>query len=78
MSDRSAPPIFSAADLLSAPDLPPPWALPGLLPVGLTVLAYTPFAGQGKLALQVAAACAAGRPTLGAEPPGPASVLYIA
>lgn len=68
---------FPATDLLSFTESPP-WLLPGLIPVGLTILAAPPFTGQSALALQMATALAAGQPVFQAAPVGPTPVLFIA
>jgi hypothetical protein len=55
----------------------PRWAIPNLLPVGLTILAGAPKLGKSWLALQIAHAVAAGGIALGAKVERGA-VLYLA
>src|SRR5581483_3324965 len=64
-------------ELLGA-DLPPvAWAVPDLLPDGLTLLAGPPKLGKSWMVLDIAISVAAGRPVLGrATEPG--DVLYLA
>lgn len=66
------------ADAILTTDWPEPvWAVPGLLPVGLTILAGKPKLGKSWLALQITQAVAAGGHALGEQvEPGPA--LYLA
>lgn len=66
------------SDVLLTTDWPEPvWAIPELLPVGLTILAGKPKVGKSWLALQVAQAVAAGGVALGAHvDAGP--ILYLA
>jgi hypothetical protein len=73
------PPLhLLSADALLITDWPEPvWAVPGLLPVGLTILAGKPKVGKSWLALQVAQAVAAGGMVLNQHvEAGP--VLYLA
>ncbi len=67
-----------SADAIMATEWPEPtWAVPGLLPVGLTILAGRPKVGKSWLALQIAHAVAAGGHALGQRvEAGP--VLYLA
>jgi len=66
------------ADFILTNDWPEPtWAIPGLLPVGLTILAGRPKAGKSWLALQIAKAKAEGGEVLG-ERVQPGKVLYLA
>lgn len=56
---------WTAAELLAA-ELPEPrWAVPDLIPEGLTILAGRPKKGKSRLALSVALAVASGIPALG-------------
>jgi len=66
------------ADSILKTDWPEPvWAVPGLLPVGLTILAGAPKVGKSWLALQIAQAVAAGGVIFGLRvEAGP--VLYLA
>jgi len=67
-----------SADKILTTDWPEPvWAVPGLLPVGLTILAGAPKVGKSWLALQIAQAVASGGGIFGNNvEPGP--VLYLA
>jgi len=83
--DRSAP---SSCDFTPAPftlqellarQLPPiQWAIPDILPEGLTLLAGKPKLGKSWLALSVALAVAAGGVALGTYPVAQGEVLYLA
>jgi len=78
---KQPPPIvetFSAADLLSM-ELPPPrWAVDGVLPEGLSILAGKPKLGKSWLALHLSMAIAAGGVGLGEIDLEGGDVLYIA
>jgi hypothetical protein len=67
-----------SADEILKTDWPAPvWAVPGLLPVGLSILAGAPKMGKSWLALQIALAVAAGGVALGQRVErGP--ILYLA
>lgn len=69
--------LWSVADLLSTqfPDLK--WAIPGLLPSGLVVLAGRPKLGKSWLSLQMAVAVGTGGYVLGRHVPK-GKVLYLA
>jgi len=72
------PAIFSLQDLLSW-ELPPVrWAIPAILPEGLTLLAGKPRLGKSWLALSLALAVAAGGMALGTQPVTQGEVLYVA
>lgn len=58
-------PVQSADDILTATYPDPVWAVPGLLPAGLAILAGRPKLGKSWLALQIAQAVAAGGFALG-------------
>lgn len=79
-SDQPAPrrTRWSATDLLAA-DLPEPrWAVPDLIPEGLTVLAGRPKKGKSRLALGISVARARGTPALGHfDVDGGADVLFV-
>jgi hypothetical protein len=63
---QATPPrTWSAAELLDADFPEPPWIVPGLLPVGLTLLAGRPKVGKSWLALQLMQAVATGGNFLG-------------
>jgi hypothetical protein len=67
------------ADRLMAEEFAPPrWAVPGLIPEGLSLLAGAPKAGKSWLALNLALGIAAGAPVLGEVTVDPGEVLYLA
>src|SRR5262249_58141949 len=69
---------FTAAELV-AMELPEPrWAVEGILPEGVTVLAGKPKLGKSWLALNVALAVAGGGVALGAVRVEGGLVLYLA
>lgn len=81
VTDRAAGtdrlPVVTADSILTATYPDPVWAVPGLLPVGLAILAGRPKLGKSWLALQVAQAVAAGGFALGQRvAQGP--TLYLA
>lgn len=68
-----------SADRLMAAHFPPPqWAVPGLIPEGLTILAGPPKVGKSWLSLNLALGVAAGTPVLGEIDVDPGPVLYLA
>lgn len=68
---------LSSDELLTKVWPEPVWAVPGILPVGLSILAGAPKVGKSWLALQIAQAVAAGGYALGRQVErGP--VLYLA
>jgi hypothetical protein len=68
-----------ADDELMRMELPEPrWAVDGILPEGMSVLAGKPKLGKSWLALNVALAVASGGVALGDVPVGQGSVLYLA
>lgn len=70
--------IISALDLL-AMDLPEPrWAIPGLLPEGVSLLAGRPKLGKSWLALTVAITVASGGKALGSIDVTEGAALYLA
>lgn len=70
--------IITAPDLLAL-ELPEPrWAIPGILPEGVSILAGRPKLGKSWLALAVAIAVGAGGRALGKIDVKAGSVLYIA
>jgi len=72
------PNIFSLKELLSW-ELPPTrWAIPEILPEGLTLLAGKPKLGKSWLALSAALSIAAGGVVLSAQPVTQGDVLYLA
>ncbi len=69
---------FTAADLMRE-ELPPVrWAVPGILPEGLSLLAGKPKLGKSWLALGLAVAKASGGVALGKIPVDQGEVLYLA
>ena len=68
---------WSVADLLSAQFPEPKWAIPGLLPAGLVVLAGRPKLGKSWLSLQMAVAVGTGGVVLGRKV-NQGKVLYLA
>jgi AAA domain len=70
--------VVSAADLLTMHFRAPRWAVPGLIPEGLNILAGRPKIGKSWLALNLALAVDAGGPFLGRRPALTGSVLYLA
>jgi RecA-family ATPase len=57
---------------------PPRWAVPGLLPEGLTIIAGNPKAGKSWLVLDFCVAVASGGNALGNIACEPGDVLYLA
>jgi AAA domain-containing protein len=75
---ESKPKIFSLQELLSW-ELPPTrWAIPEILPEGLTLLAGKPKLGKSWLALSAALSIACGGVALGTQPVIRGDVLYLA
>ncbi len=68
---------WTAAELLATEFPEPKWAVPGFLPVGLTVLAGRPKLGKSWLALQIAVAVSCGGYVLGRKVEH-GSALYLA
>ena len=77
--DPTQPPLqlWTADDILTTDWPKPVWAIPGLLPVGLTILAGRPKVGKSWLTLQIALAVASGGRVLG-QPGEKGPVLYLA
>lgn len=69
---------FSAAELIGKEFAAPRWAIPNLLPEGLTVLAGRPKTGKSWLAFDIALAVARGGQALGNRPVNPGEALYLA
>lgn len=70
--------FYTAAQLV-ATDFPEPrWAVEGLIPEGLTLLAGAPKLGKSWLALNVGLSIASGAKALGKIPVAPGDVLYCA
>ena len=79
LTQGDGPPLdlLTADDILAAIWPEPVWAVPGILPIGLAILAGKPKVGKSWLALQIAHAVAAGGYALGEQvQAGP--VLYLA
>lgn len=70
--------MISAAQLCARTFPPIRWAVPGLLPAGVTLLAGAPKTGKSWLALDLAVAVASGGLALGQTPVDPGQVLYLA
>lgn len=75
--DEDDLPVLSLHDLMTHEWPEPPWIVPGILPVGLAVLAGRPKVGKSWIALQLAQAVATGGRFLG-EPVKRGPVLYLA
>ncbi|MFL5667654.1 MAG: AAA family ATPase [Ktedonobacteraceae bacterium] len=78
LTSEHKPGIFSLRELLSWQLPPVRWAVPEILPEGLTLLAGKPKQGKSWLALSVALSIAAGGVALGAQPVTQGDVLYLA
>jgi len=70
--------LVTAADLVSRTFREPRWAVPGLVPEGLTILAGKPKAGKSWAVLDFAAAVAGGTAALGDIECEAGPVLYLA
>jgi hypothetical protein len=70
--------IFTAADLLTTELPEPKYAVPGILPEGLNLLAGKPKLGKSWLALNIALAIALGGKALGSIDVEEGDVLYLA
>jgi hypothetical protein len=76
-TDELLLPVHTADEILTTEWPEPIWAVPGILPVGLGILAGAPKVGKSWLALQIAQAVAAGGVVLGQKvEQGP--VFYLA
>lgn len=76
-SPRAKPTLMALPDLLAA-ELPPiTWAVAGVLPEGLTVLAGKPKLGKSFMALNLAMTVAGGGKALGNIAVTPGDVLYL-
>ena len=69
--------VKQVAALMSEQEPSPPWAIPGLLPEGVTLLAGKPKMGKSWLALSMAISIAQGENALGALPTNQGTVLYL-
>src|SRR5690606_9258812 len=70
--------VITAQELMTRQFPPPRWAIPDLLPEGLTVLAGKPKCGKSWLALNIAFAVASGGQALGYINVQKGEVLYLA
>lgn len=71
--------VTITADVLGSMDFPPTkWAVPGILPAGVALLAGKPKTGKSWMALDMALAVAGGGPALGALQCEHGLVLYVA
>jgi hypothetical protein len=70
--------LVSAASLSAREYKAPRWAVPDLIPEGLTILAGNPKAGKSWLVLDIAVAVASGGHALGNVPCTAGDVLYLA
>src|SRR5207253_2368842 len=68
----------TAAELMRMKLPPPRWAVPELIPEGLTILAGRPKTGKSWLALHIAIAVATGGAVLTSSPVESGPVLYLA
>jgi len=83
IADADPPPAsfvqtISASELQTTAFAPLRYALPGLLPEGVTLLVSRPKLGKSWLMLDIAIAIATGRAVLGAPEPETGDVLYLA
>ncbi|HHJ17064.1 MAG TPA: DUF3854 domain-containing protein [Gammaproteobacteria bacterium] len=67
----------TAADLLKEKIPEPYWAVPGLIPEGVTLLAGAPKAGKSWAALEIGIAVASGTKAFGQYPVNRSEVLYL-
>lgn len=70
--------LVSAADLIAREFKPPKWAVPDLVPEGLTILAGRPKSGKSWLALDLGVSVAGGGDAIGNIRCTPGEVLYLA
>jgi hypothetical protein len=77
-AEKNGPETFTAADLMAL-ELPPMrWAVPGVVPEGVTLLAGKPKVGKSWFTLGHGVATAAGGVALGTKPVEQGEVLYLA
>src|SRR5215212_685192 len=75
---KNAPPTTMSATELMRLELPPvKWAVPGVLPEGVAILAGKPKMGKSWLALGLCVAVAAGGRALGKIPVEQGAALYL-
>jgi len=77
-NERPCVQIINARELMDLHLPEPKWAIPGLIPQGVTLLAGRPKIGKSWLALQIAVAVATGSKALGSIDVEAGSVLYLA
>ncbi|MGH8878621.1 MAG: AAA family ATPase [Stackebrandtia sp.] len=70
--------MWTASDLLAAEFPEPRWAVPGIIPEGLTLLAGPPKVGKSWLSLGLAVSITTGGRALGAVDVEPGRALYLA
>ena len=70
--------LWSATDLLAHQFPEPRWAVPGVIPEGLTLLAGPPKVGKSWLSLNLGVAVATGSPALDSVEVNAGHVLYLA
>lgn len=70
--------VWTAAELVGTQFHPPQWAIPDLLPEGLTILGGRPKLGKSWLALGLTVDVTSGQRALRAFPTVPGSTLYMA
>ena len=75
---EAAPTVITAAALWDMKHNPTRWAVPGILPEGVCILAGKPKVGKSWLALDLALSVGAGRVVLAMIPVEPGPVLYLA
>jgi hypothetical protein len=76
--DPEADPVYSASDLLKKQLPPVKWAIPDVLPEGLTLLGGKPKMGKSWLALGIGVAVATGGVALGSKRVELGDVFYLA
>jgi len=77
-AEKNGPETFTAPDLMAL-ELPPMrWAVPGVVPEGVTLLAGKPKVGKSWFTLGHGVATAAGGVALGTKPVEQGEVLYLA
>jgi hypothetical protein len=69
--------VKQVATLMAEELSSPPWAIPGLLPEGVSLLAGKPKMGKSWLALSLAISIAQGENALGSLPTNQGTVLYL-
>ena len=77
-STGSVPEIYNLRHLLQQPPVERDWIVPGLLPVGVSLLASPPSLDKALLANQLGLSVASGLPFLGHFPVRQGHVLYLA